>query len=58
VNAAIYDRGALHPGDTLAGPALIVEPQTTTLVSAGFIAAVDAGRNLVLTRENAKEANP
>jgi N-methylhydantoinase A len=58
VNAAIYDRGALHPGDTLAGPALIVEPQTTTLVSAGFHAAVDAGLNIVLTRENAKEANP
>jgi N-methylhydantoinase A len=58
VNAAIYDRGALHPGDTLAGPALIVEPQTTTLVSAGFHASVDVGLNIVLTRENAKEATP
>ncbi len=32
--ADIYDRSALAPGDHLAGPALIIEPQTTTFVSA------------------------
>jgi N-methylhydantoinase A len=57
VKATIYNRDALAPGDTLTGPALIVEPQTTTLVSAGFHAAVDSGRNLVLTRDTPEEAS-
>ena len=57
VKAAIYDRDALAPGDTLAGPALIVEPQTTTLASAGFHVSVDSDRNLVLTRGTPKEAS-
>ncbi len=46
-----YWRPDLRPGAVLAGPALIVEPQTTTLVPAGFNATVDAGANLVLDRE-------
>ncbi|MEM9139059.1 MAG: hydantoinase/oxoprolinase family protein [Pseudomonadota bacterium] len=50
IEAAIYARAALAPGSTVAGPALITEPQTTTLVSADFQAAVDGVGNLVLTR--------
>ena len=41
-----YAREALAPGDQLAGPALIVEAQTTTLVSADFSAKVDARGNI------------
>lgn len=49
--AAMYDRKRLGPGSTLHGPALIVEPQTTTFVSADFAAAVDGVGNLWLTRD-------
>ncbi|SDX10690.1 N-methylhydantoinase A [Ruegeria halocynthiae] len=48
--AEIHDRGALIPGDHLDGPALIIEPQTTTFVSADFSAHVDGGSNVWLTR--------
>lgn len=49
--AAIYDRAGLGAGDTLAGPALIVEPQTTTFVSADFAASVDTSGNIWLKRQ-------
>ena len=46
--ADVYDRAALVAGDRLTGPALIVEPQTTTFVSADFDASVDAQGNIWL----------
>jgi len=46
----VIDRASLASGDQVTGPALITEPQTTTLVSRDFTAQVDAGGNLVLTR--------
>lgn len=49
-DAAVHDRAELLPGDYLAGPALIVEPQTTTLVSADFVAELDGSGNLWLKR--------
>jgi len=49
--AAFVMRDALRPGDVVAGPALIAEPQTTTFVGADFTATVDARGNLVLTRD-------
>lgn len=51
--AAFVMRDALAPGDRLAGPALIAEPQTTTFVGTDFDAEVDASGNLVLTRKGA-----
>lgn len=51
-SADIYVRSDLHPGDQLHGPALIVEPQTTTYVSADFFAAIDGGNNIWLTRQS------
>ena len=45
-----YRRDDLVPGDHIRGPALVVESQTTTFVSAGFEAAIDGGLNIVLTR--------
>ncbi len=48
--ARLVQRRNLRPGDCLAGPALIVEAQTTTLVSADFTAAVDGLGNLILER--------
>jgi N-methylhydantoinase A len=49
--AAVYDRDRLCSGDRLAGPALIIEPQTTTFVSADFSARVDAAGNIWLHRQ-------
>ena len=48
--AETYDRSALNPGDHLEGPALIIEPQTTTFVSTDFSARVDGGGNIWLKR--------
>ncbi|WP_075996159.1 hydantoinase/oxoprolinase family protein [Salaquimonas pukyongi] len=48
--AALVHRSDLCAGDTITGPALVVEPQTTTLVSADFTALADGAGNLVLTR--------
>ena len=45
----IYDRETLNPGDHIAGPALIMEPQTTTFVAADFSAKVDQGGNIWMT---------
>jgi len=50
-NAAVVPRASLEPGDRVPGPALITEPQTTTLVSADFSASVDGACNLVLVRD-------
>ena len=52
VDAAYVPRANLIPGDRLDGPALIVEPQTTTFVGADFDLAVDAAQNLILTRRD------
>ncbi|MDJ0776994.1 MAG: hydantoinase B/oxoprolinase family protein [Gammaproteobacteria bacterium] len=50
VAAAVYRREQLSPGDTFDGPALVVEPQTTTWVSPAFAAEIDAAGNILLTR--------
>jgi len=43
-----YRRGALAPGARLAGPALVVEPQTTTLVPRGWRCSVTGAGDLYL----------
>jgi N-methylhydantoinase A len=48
--AGVVERSDLSPGDSVSGPALIIEPQTTTFVSADFEAAVMGDGSLVLTR--------
>ncbi|MDX2157679.1 MAG: hydantoinase/oxoprolinase family protein [Hyphomicrobiaceae bacterium] len=49
VEAAIYERAQLVPGDRITGPAIVVEDGTSTLVSSSFDAQVDGGGALVLT---------
>ncbi len=49
--AAVYDRANLSDGARLSGPALVTEPQTTTLVSADFDARVDGAGNIWMTRQ-------
>ncbi len=45
---ALYDRGLLEPGDSIRGPAVIVELSATTYLPGGWTAKVDGFRNLVL----------
>jgi N-methylhydantoinase A len=47
---ALYNRSALTPGSTIAGPALIVEDETTTMVTKSFTARIDALGSVVMTR--------
>ncbi|WP_241911843.1 hydantoinase/oxoprolinase family protein [Telmatospirillum siberiense] len=46
---AVVRRDDLHPGDHLAGPALVVEDETTTVVSPAFDLDVDGHGCLVLS---------
>jgi N-methylhydantoinase A/oxoprolinase/acetone carboxylase beta subunit/N-methylhydantoinase B/oxoprolinase/acetone carboxylase alpha subunit len=48
---ALHAREALAPGDLVAGPALIAEDETTTVVPADWQALVDAAGNLVMTAQ-------
>ncbi len=48
LQAGVYDRGALAPGDLLSGPAIVEQLDATTVVWPGQRARVDAHRNLVL----------
>ena len=50
VEAALYRRADFTPGARIDGPALIVETDTTVVVSAAFTAAVDALGAIVLDR--------
>jgi len=45
-----YRRGELAPGARLAGPALVVEPQTTTLVPRGWRCSVTGAGHLLLEK--------
>ena len=52
VEAAVFSRHKLSPGCLIEGPALIGEPQTTTLVSVDFSARIDAFNNILLSRKD------
>ena len=46
----VFERSTLPPGAVLAGPALVFEQHSATLVGEGWRAQVDAAENLVLER--------
>ncbi len=48
--ASIYAREDFRPGDRVAGPAIVTQLDTTTLVEPGWAATGDGGGNLVLER--------
>jgi N-methylhydantoinase A len=50
VEVAIYERAALMPGVTLAGPAVIVEDETSTVVGRNFDARINAFDYIELAR--------
>ena len=53
----IYDRAALAPGTRLAGPAIIEQPDTTTVMEAGWTATVHRNGGLLLEAQPAHHEN-
>jgi 5-oxoprolinase (ATP-hydrolysing) len=53
-NAAIARRENLSPGDTVKGPALIIEPHQTVVVEQGWQAQITTLNDVLLTRHEAK----
>ena len=47
----VYDRARLPPGQRIRGAAIIAEDETSTLLGAGWRAALDPSGAIVLTRE-------
>jgi N-methylhydantoinase A len=47
----VYDRLKLRPGDSIAGPAILEEPDSTTVCPPGYAATVDAHLNLIIVRQ-------
>ena len=52
VEVPVYQRSLLAPGDVVAGPALLAEDETTTLVAPGFTAKINGLGHIVLTRRS------
>src|SRR5205814_3917138 len=52
VEVAIYERAALVPGAEISGPAVIVEDETSTVVSRAFEARIDAYGYIELIRRD------
>ena len=53
IEAGVYTRTNLSPGAEIAGPAVIVEDETTTLVTNGFGASVNTLGQIVMTKGEA-----
>ena len=53
VTAGLFQRRNLKPGSRFAGPAVIIQDDTTTWAPPGFDGAIDGYGNLILTRERA-----
>jgi N-methylhydantoinase A len=47
-DGALYDRNKLHQKLVVAGPAIITEMDSTTLVLPGYVATIDAVGNLLI----------
>jgi len=52
VMATVYERNRLTPGTRFAGPAIVEQADTTTVVEPGWRADIDASGTLMLTFEN------
>jgi N-methylhydantoinase A len=49
VDCPVFDRAQMIPGDTIEGPAIIEQMDTTTVIPPQFKARVDAALNLYMT---------
>jgi N-methylhydantoinase A len=50
LDTALYDRAGLRPGNFLAGPSVLYQYDTTTVIPPGWAAVVDVHENLILAR--------
>jgi len=48
--SAVVDRQRLRPGNELRGPALVIDPESTTFLPPGYSARVDGYANLVIRK--------
>jgi len=48
--APVFDRDALPPGATVDGPAVVIDPNATTVIEPGWQAEITARNHLVMTR--------
>ncbi len=55
-DAALVERANARPGQTIAGPAIVVESNATTVIEPGWAARITALDHLVLERTVAREA--
>jgi 5-oxoprolinase (ATP-hydrolysing) len=55
LRARYVRRAAMRPGDTLTGPAILVEPHTSIVIEPGWQARITAHDHVVLTRITARE---
>jgi N-methylhydantoinase A len=51
IKAGVYRRFELPPGSTLAGPAIIVEESTSTVIGPGYDVAIAADASIVMRRQ-------
>ena len=54
VPAGVFRRERLRAGDSVAGPAIITQTDTTTFVHGGHVAVTDAWANLLISPEDAR----
>ncbi|MEQ1756232.1 MAG: hydantoinase B/oxoprolinase family protein [Micropepsaceae bacterium] len=54
LRAPIYLRDSLDPGDTIAGPAILVEPNSTIVIDPGWSAEYRGDGNIVMSRTAAR----
>ncbi len=52
VTTPLYDRARLRPGNILAGPGVLYQYDTTTIIPPGWVGWVDGVENLILEKEN------
>jgi N-methylhydantoinase A len=50
VDTAVYDRARLRHGDRFFGPAIVEEPDSTTVCPPGYVVEVDRYLNLLITK--------
>jgi N-methylhydantoinase A len=50
VSTGIYERDRLAIGDVIRGPAIVVEPETSTVIPTSFIAVVQSDGCILVTR--------
>lgn len=53
-DAPLYERQSMLPGDRVMGPAIIVEPNSTTVVEPGWQAEITEIDHLIMTRTTAR----